>query len=76
MSKDPGGGGSEVDGSKSAKYCSYCYQDGKFINPDMTVEQMTELVEGKLREMHIPGFMAKSMAKNTSKLERWSGAKS
>jgi hypothetical protein len=76
LSKDPEGGGTEADGSKSAKYCSYCYKDGKFITPDMTVEEMMALVEGKMKEMHIPGFMAKSIAKSTPKLERWSGVKS
>jgi len=35
--------GTEADGSKSEKYCVYCYQDGKFIQPDTTLEQMIEI---------------------------------
>jgi hypothetical protein len=71
MSKDPLGGGTEAGGGKTMKYCSYCYRDGKFVNPDMTLPQMMELVEGKLREMHFPGFMARWMTKGTPQLERW-----
>ena len=31
LSKDPKNGGTNKDGSKSDKYCSYCYKDGKFM---------------------------------------------
>ena len=32
--KDKGNGGTEKDGSKSEKYCSYCYQNGEFFMKD------------------------------------------
>lgn len=32
--------GTEKDGSKSERYCSYCYADGAFLEPDITFEQM------------------------------------
>jgi len=35
--------GVEADGSKSEKYCTYCYQDGKFSQPDATLEKMIEI---------------------------------
>ncbi len=34
--------GTNADGSKSEEYCSYCYNNGAFINPNMTLEQMIE----------------------------------
>lgn len=34
--------GTETDGSKSGKYCRYCYQNGQFTDPDMTMEEMLE----------------------------------
>ena len=71
LSKDVKGGGTEKNGTKSTKYCSNCYQNGKFTLPDITVEQMMERVKGKMHEMHIPGFLANLMVKNTPKLERW-----
>ncbi len=72
MHLDEGRGGTEADGSHSAKYCSMCYADGAFVDPDMSVEQMQELVIGVLRERHLPAFMARSAAKKIPRLERWS----
>ena len=34
--------GTEKDGSKNQAYCSYCYQNGKFEDENMTLEQMIE----------------------------------
>lgn len=75
LSKDEKGGGTEADGSKSTKYCSKCYSNGKFINPDMTLSEMVELVKGKMREMHIPGFLANIFTNEIPKLERWNKSK-
>jgi len=71
LSKDEKGGGTEANGTKSALYCSHCYVAGKFTAPDMTAQQMVHLVEGKLKEMYIPGFLAKRMAKDIPTLKRW-----
>lgn len=71
LSKDQAGGGTESDGSKSAQYCSHCYQVGKFTKPDLTVEQMIEDVKGRMKEMHLPGFIASKFTKDIPKLKRW-----
>ncbi len=34
--------GTNTDGSKNDEYCHYCYQNGKFVEPDITMEQMGE----------------------------------
>lgn len=72
MKKDPEGGGTEADGSRNPKYCSYCYESGKFFQPDMTVDEMKTLVKGKMIEMGFPGFMSGFFTKGIPKLERWS----
>ncbi len=61
----------EADGSKSLKYCSYCYDSGKFVNPEMTPDEMKVLVKGKLKEMGFPGFIAGFFTRGIPKLERW-----
>jgi len=71
LNKDEKGGGTNIDGSKNLMYCSHCYQDGKFTWPDATATQMKELVQGKLKEMGLPGFMAWFFTLNMSRLERW-----
>ena len=74
LSKDEKGGGTEADGSISSEYCSHCYVSGQFTQPDITVDQMVELVRGKLKEMHLPGFLAKAFTKDIPKLKRWKNA--
>jgi hypothetical protein len=73
LSKDPRGGGTEANGGKSTMYCSHCYQQGKFTLPNITVDQMTGLVKGKMKEMHISGFLMYFMTKKIPKLKRWAG---
>ena len=71
LKQDPAGGGSEADGSKSHMYCSYCYHEGEFVQPDMTAAEMKTLVKSKLKEMKIPGFLAAFYASGVPKLKRW-----
>ncbi len=71
MDKDEGSGGSEIDGSKSSQYCSHCYQNGQFTEPDITLEQMHAKVLERMKEMHIPKFLGKHFAKNLPNLKRW-----
>jgi hypothetical protein len=73
LSKDEKGGGTEKDGRKSPLYCSHCYQNGAFTLPDITVDQMVDLVKGKMKEMHIPEFMSYFMTRNIPRLKRWAG---
>ncbi len=74
LKKDPKGnsGGTNADGNPSNMYCSYCYEDGKFLQPDITVQEMQEFVKNNLIEMG--GFMklfAGIFSKRIPKLERW-----
>jgi hypothetical protein len=71
LSRDEKGGGTEADGTRSTMYCSHCYQNGKFTSPDMKMEQMIERVRGKMKEMHIPGFLMFLFTRNIPKLKRW-----
>ncbi len=71
LKRDPRGGGTNADGSKSATCCSHCYDGGRFTTPEMTVEQMQDLVKGKLKEMGFPGFVAGLFTKRIPKLQRW-----
>ena len=63
--------GTEKDGSKSHEYCIYCYQQGKFINPDMTLEQMRLLVEKIMVERKIPSPIIEAGLKKLPSLNRW-----
>lgn len=71
LSKDGKGGGTEADGRVSLDYCSHCYLDGKFTDPSLTAEQMVERVRAKMKDMHIPGFLARSFTNDIPALRRW-----
>lgn len=71
MNKDKNGGGTEADGSKSTKYCSLCYADGSFIQPDFTVEQMQDFCIEQLHKQGMPKVMAWLFTRSIPKLERW-----
>lgn len=74
LKRDINGGGTNADGSKSAKYCSHCYDSGSFTLPDITLDQMQDLVKSKLKGKGFPGFLAGFFTKGIPKLERWNSA--
>ncbi|ETR73056.1 MAG: hypothetical protein OMM_07176 [Candidatus Magnetoglobus multicellularis str. Araruama] len=74
MKKDPDQGGTNADGSKSLKYCSYCYQSGNFTQPNFTVRQMQDFCIDKMKEMGMPRFLAWIFTRSIPKLERWQTA--
>ena len=72
LCKDPKGSGTNADGQPSNKYCSYCYEDGKFLQPDITAEEMQAFVKEKLKEMgSFMKLFAGFYSKGIPKLERW-----
>lgn len=73
LKQDPAGGGTEADGSKSTKYCSYCYENGAFYQPDMTASEMQAFCKDKLVEMGQPRVLAWLYTRGIPRLERWRG---
>ena len=55
-----------------SEYCKYCYQNGWFTNPDMTLEEMVEKLSSFHDQMGLSKEEATNMAKNIlPTLERW-----
>lgn len=72
LKRSPNGGGTNSDGTISQEYCAHCYENGKFIASDWTVDQMQDFVKDKMRKMGFPGFVAGLFTKGIHKLKRWS----
>lgn len=70
MQKDPQKGGSNADGSKSRKYCSYCYTNGDFTFKGSVKEFQafccTKMVEGGHSKP-----VAWLFTRGMKRLERW-----
>jgi len=71
MKRDLQGGGSESDGTRSLRYCSHCYADGKFTQPELTVADMQQQVRGRLEEFGIPHLLSGLFTRAIPKLARW-----
>lgn len=60
--------GTERDRSKSNEYCKYCYADGKFTNPNLTLEEMKEKVRSN---PNLPDSIVQKSLELLPKLKRW-----
>lgn len=71
MPRDPNKSGTNVDGSKNLKYCSYCFQNGEFTYKTNDVKEFQE----HCRKMMIEGghnkFMAWLFSRGMKRLDRW-----
>lgn len=63
--------GTEKDGSKSKEYCRFCYQDGVFTNPNMTLEEMTSLVKTQMKKLQITQETIDLAVSSLPNLKRW-----
>lgn len=70
LAKDPQHGGTNADGSKNEKYCSYCYQQGKF-SFEGTVKEFQAHCRQKMVEGGHSRFVAWLFTLAIPRLERW-----
>ena len=70
MKKDPEDGGTNVDGSKNEKYCSYCYQNGEFTFHG-TVSEFQDFCKEQMIKSGHSKFMAWLFTRGMKRLERW-----
>jgi hypothetical protein len=64
--------GSNADGTRNEEYCHYCFQNGKFTTPDITMEQMIEMLVGMAAKMGMTEAQARQMAETfIPMLKRW-----
>jgi len=65
------GKGTNADGTANNMYCSYCFTNGAFVQPDWTAEDMRQYANKKLQQKGIPSFLADMLTSGIPKLERW-----
>jgi len=63
--------GTEKDGNKNMEYCTYCYQNGAFINPNMTLDEMKTLVTGQMEKRKIDTGIIHMAVSSLPNLKRW-----
>ncbi len=63
--------GTEKDGSKSDTYCKYCYKDGAFTDPGMTLQRMMEIAKAEMKKQHLPDHIIQQSMDMLPRLKRW-----
>ena len=59
----------EID--KIKYYCKYCYENGQFTNPHITLEEMEERVKSKMEEMKMDADTISLAVSSLPNLKRW-----
>ena len=72
MSRDQNGGGTEMDGTtRSIEYCSNCYRNGMFTEPDLTVDGAISKAQARMEAMGMPEPVMERNLMAIYRLDRW-----
>jgi hypothetical protein len=63
--------GTEKDGSPSSEYCKYCYQNGVFTHPGITLDEMKERMSKMLDKEKLPEDILEAAISRLPHLKRW-----
>jgi hypothetical protein len=63
--------GTEKDGSPSYEYCKYCYQNGEFTHPGITLDEMKERMTKMLDKEKLPEDVLEAAISRLPHLKRW-----
>lgn len=80
MNKEYDMRGTELDGSRSEEYCSYCYLNGEFTNPNITYDEVLNLgIKGIESNQSMNKFtkfiIKKSYPSLLKSVKRWNNSK-
>ncbi|MBU3679033.1 MAG: hypothetical protein FGM32_05440 [Candidatus Kapabacteria bacterium] len=75
LAKDRQGGGTEADGSISTRFCSMCYERGRFLTPPEidTAKKMQTFCVEQMKKNGYNAFVAWFATRSIPRLERWKG---
>ena len=63
--------GTNKDGTKNQEYCSYCFNNGEFIDKVITMDQMIKKCVGIMRQMNMSEVQIEQTKKFIPTLKRW-----
>ena len=63
--------GSEKDGSASHDYCKYCYQNGEFTSPGVTLAEWKDRLTKIMKDKNLPENIGEATLKLLPTLKRW-----
>lgn len=64
--------GTNKDGSKNEEYCVYCYKDGEYTEPNMTMQEMEDLCVSYMKKDGMEEVKARELMSGAlCNLKRW-----
>jgi len=63
--------GTEKDGSKNYDYCKFCFKDGAFTHPRLTLEQMKLHMMQIMDAENLPQDALEAAISRLPQLKRW-----
>lgn len=63
--------GTEKDGATNRLYCKYCYRDGHFTQPNITLEQMRAHLLQVMKQRKMPDLQIVAHLEGLASLRRW-----
>lgn len=63
--------GTEKDGSQNREYCIYCYKNGAFTTPNITLAEMKTLVRQQMEKMKMDANVINMAVSSLPGLKRW-----
>ena len=63
--------GTEKDGSPNYEYCKFCYQQGEFTHPDITMEEMISRMTAMMERKRLPEDILEAAISRMPHLKRW-----
>jgi hypothetical protein len=63
--------GTEKDGSPSNEYCKYCYQNGEFTSPGLTLDEMKDRMTRMMDKENLPEDILEAAINRLPHLKRW-----
>jgi uncharacterized membrane protein len=63
--------GTEKDGSLNKEFCAYCYANGQFTVPNMTIDEMKVMLTKIMKEQNMHDDVIKMTLQSLPQLNRW-----
>ena len=63
--------GTEADGSRTWEYCIYCYRNGAFTKPGITLDEMKAFIQAEMKIQNIPEKISLVSLNSLADLNRW-----
>jgi hypothetical protein len=63
--------GTNADGDRNDEFCHFCFRDGAFVEPSVTLQQMIDKCASMMKQMAVPDEQIEQTKTFIPMLKRW-----